>query len=87
MLGLKVMTKRGLDRLRGEIAREEFNRALAEIVGLLRGKENIYLEPVKMGPHATVKNSVFFSLHSSAPALLILGEATSLSNTTDELLL
>jgi len=56
MFGLKLITQKQL----AEINRSAYNEALANIIALLRNKDNIYLEPVTMeGSGQTITNCAF----------------------------
>jgi hypothetical protein len=56
IFGIKILTKKGLEKLEGEA----FSRAVSELVGLLRKKDKIFLEPMTMvGDHQTVTNCAF----------------------------
>jgi hypothetical protein len=58
MFGIKIVTKKELEKIES-IAK---NKAMAELIELLRKKDKIILEPMTLvGDHQIVKDCVFFS--------------------------
>ena len=56
MFGLRIVTRRGLGRIRARA----YNDALGDIVAMLRNRDAIYLEPVTLvGDYATIQNCAF----------------------------
>lgn len=68
MFGIKIVTK----KMFAEIERNAKNKAIAEIVELLRKKDKIILEPMTLiGDHQTITECVFFGNESKDAALII----------------
>ena len=59
MFGLKIVTKRGLEKIKTE----EYNKVLADVIELLRKKDKIILEPMAIsGDGATIQNNLFLGV-------------------------
>lgn len=63
MFGIRIVTKK---RLR-EIERVAEDRAVAQLVALLRRKDRIYLEPVTLvGHNSTIQDCAFLGIEGTA---------------------
>ena len=59
MFGLKIVTKRGLEKIKTE----EYNKVLADVIELLREADKIILEPMTIsGDGAIIQNNLFLGV-------------------------
>jgi hypothetical protein len=74
MFGLQIITKKKLN----EIERNAQNKAIAELVNLLRKKDKIYLEPVTMnGDNQTISDCIFFAVSGNALTIYPSADSTN----------
>lgn len=59
IFGLLILTESDLRSTTNEIRIEAENKAVRDLVDLLRQTDKIYLEPVTMGENATIRNCTF----------------------------
>ena len=77
MFGIRIVTKKRLQEIEQAVA----DRAMAQLVELLRHKDRIYLEPVTLVGHSQiVQDCAFLGIEGTAltikPSKVALAEAT-----------
>jgi len=67
MFGIRVVTKKKLEKVKQDAKSQAFAEAMVELVALLRHKDRIYLEPVTLVGHSqTVQNCAFLGTRGTA---------------------
>lgn len=76
MFGIRVVTRKGLEKIKQDAKSQAFAEAMVELVALLRCKDRIYLEPVTLVGHSqTVQDCAFLGIEGTALTVKTLGVA------------
>jgi len=89
MFGIRIVTKRGLEKIRQDAKSEAFAEAVVELVALLQRKDRIYLEPVTLvGNSQIVQDCAFLGIKGTALTVktlsVALAEAAARKRLSDE---
>ena len=66
MFGIKILTKKRLKEREKKIAKIAYNKAISDIIDLLRGADKIVLEPMTVVGHVKLTDCVFLGIDRDA---------------------